>query len=140
VSVKDKKGQNYITSYGFNPVGDTVADADIVALGATVPAAACGGAGISADNAVIWAPNTTASPMPVALTNGSKGCCSTSLFVGSIFLPGQQISFGTNQALEDAGSVYCGDWQVQSGNHPNPMVSFDAGGTANVAELLRLVE
>jgi hypothetical protein len=45
-----------------------------------------------------------------------------------------------NIALEDAGSVYCGDWQVQSGNHPNPAVSFDAGDTANVREGLGLVE
>ncbi len=140
VSITNKKGQNYITSYGFNPTGDTVADADITALPAAVPTSACGGAGINADNAVIWAPNTTTSPMPVALSNGSTGCCSDTLFVGSIFLPGQQVSFSTNQAMEDAGSVYCGDWQVQSGNHPNPAVSFDAGDTAFVAEVLRLVE
>jgi hypothetical protein len=78
--------------------------------------------------------------MPVALTNGSTGCCSDTLFVGTVFLPGQEISFGTNQALEDAGSIYCGNWQVQSGNHPNPAVSFDAGATDNVAEVLRLVD
>ena len=140
VSITNKKTQNYITSYGFNPTGDTVAKADIQALPAAVPTSACGGAGINADNAVIWAPNTTTSPMPVALSNGSNGCCSDTLFVGSIFLPGQQVSFSTNQAMEDAGSVYCGDWQVQSGNHPNPVVSFDAADTAGVAEVLRLVE
>ena len=78
--------------------------------------------------------------MPVALSKGSKGCCSGKLFVGSIFLPGQQVSFSTNQAMEDAGSVYCGDWHVQSGNHPNPAVSYDAGATPFVAEVLRLVE
>lgn len=140
VSITNKKGQNYITSYGFNPTGDTVADGDITGIGATVPTSACGGAGINADNAVIWAPNTTTTPMPVALSNGSTGCCSDTLFLGSIFLPGQQVSFSTNQAMEDAGQVYCGDWQVQSGNHPNPAVSFDANDTANVAEVLRLVE
>jgi Putative Flp pilus-assembly TadE/G-like len=140
VSITNKKGQNYITSYGFNPTGDTVADADITGIGATVPASACGGAGINADHAVIWAPNTTTSPMPVALANTSTGNGSDTLFVGSIFLPGQEINFSTNQALEDAGQVYCGDWQVQSGNHPNPAVSFDAGDTDNVAEALKLVE
>lgn len=145
VSVTDKKGQDYITSYGFNPTGDTVADTDIGMLkngkvSTPVPTSACGGAGINADNAVIWALNTTTSPMPVALSNGSTGCCSDTLFVGSIFLPGQEVNFSTNQALEDAGSVYCGNWQVQSGNHPNPAVSYDAGDTAFVAEVLRLVE
>jgi hypothetical protein len=140
VSVTNKKGQDYITSYGFNPTGDTVAAADMTAIGATVPTSACGGAGINADNAVIWAPNTTTSPMPVALSNGSTGNGSETLFVGSIFLPGQEVSFATNQTLEDAGSIYCGDWEVQSGNHTNPLVSFDAGDTAFVAEVLRLVE
>jgi hypothetical protein len=89
VAVTNKKGQNYITSYGFNPTGDTVADADITGIGAAVPASACGGAGINADNAVIWAPNTATTPMPAVLTNGSTGCCSDTLFVGSIFVPGQ---------------------------------------------------
>jgi hypothetical protein len=78
--------------------------------------------------------------MPVAPSNGSKGCCSDTLFLGSIFLPGQEVSLSTNQAMEDAGSVYCGDWHLQSGNHPNPAVSYDSGDTAFVAEVLRLVE
>jgi Putative Flp pilus-assembly TadE/G-like len=149
VSINDKKGQDYITSYGFNPTGDTVADTDISNLVNTigktvvhtsVPTLACPGAGKNADNAVIWAPATTTSPMPVVLSNSSKGCCSDTLFVGSIFLLGQEVNFNSNQALEDAGSIYCGDWQVQSGNHPNPVVSYDAGATAFVAEVLRLVE
>lgn len=140
VSVKDKKGQNYITSYGFNPSGDTVADNDITAIGATVPASACGGAGVSANHSVIWAPDTSVTPMPTALNNGSTGCCSDTLFVGAIYLPDQQISFNTNQAMEDAGSVYCGNWQVQSGNHPNPVVSYDAGNAGDVGETLKLVE
>ena len=140
VSITNKKGNNYMTSYGFNPTGDTVADDDITSLGAAVPASACGGAGISANHSVIWAPASNVSPMPVALNNGTTGCCSDTLFVGAIFLPGQQITFSTNQAMEDAGSVYCGNWQVQSGNHPNPMVSYDAGDAGLVGELLRLVE
>ena len=78
--------------------------------------------------------------MPEVLTNGSTGCCSDTLFVGSIFVPGQEISFNTNQALEGAGQVYCGGWAVQSGNHPNPAVSFDAGDTDSIAEALKLVE
>ena len=140
VSINDKKGQDYITSYGFNPSGDTVADADISAIGATVPTSACPGAGANADNAVIWAPATTTSPMPVVLSNSSKGCCSDTLFVGSVFLPGQKVSLNSNQSMEVAGQVYCGNWQVQSGNHPNPVVNFDPNDTAFVAEILRLVE
>ena len=140
VSIKDKSARDYITSYGFDPAGGTVADAAISALGAKVPKSACGGAAINANNAVIWAPSSTASPMPVVLSNSSKGCCSDTLFVGSVFLPGQEVNLNSNQSMEVAGQVYCGNWQVQSGNHPNPAVSFDASDIAFVAEILRLVE
>ena len=105
-----------------------------------VPTWACGGAGTDADNAVIWAPATTTSPMPVVLSNGSKGCCSDTLFVGSVFLPGQEVGLNSNQSMEVAGQVYCGNCQVQSGDHPTPAVSYDASDIAFVAEILRLVE
>jgi hypothetical protein len=62
------------------------------------------------------------------------------LFIGTIFLPNQTVSFSTNQAMEDIGQVYCGDWLVQSGNHPNPVVTHDNGGSAFQAETLRLAE
>ena len=53
---------------------------------------------------------------------------------------GHAISYTTNQSGEDVGSIYGGAWNVQSGAQPNPMVSFDAGDAAYVAEALRLVE
>jgi hypothetical protein len=93
-----------------------------------------------ADNCIICAASTTVLPMPIALSNSSTGCCSDSLFIGTVFLPGQEISFATNQAMEDVGQVYCGFWQVQSGNHPNPLVTRDAAATALQQEQLRLAE
>jgi hypothetical protein len=93
-----------------------------------------------AANCIICANATTVLPMPVALSNSSTGCCSDSLFIGTVFLPGQEISFSTNQAMEDVGQVYCGLWDVQSGNHPNPLVTRDASDQALVAEQLRLAE
>jgi Flp pilus assembly protein TadG len=148
VSVSNKKNNNYMTSWGFNPAGDTVANQALHAVDPTWPLTgvgvpACGGASSSpnqADDCVICAQPTTASPMPLALQNNLTGCCSDTLFVGSVFLPGQEISFATNQAMEDVGEIYCGDWQVQSGNHPNPLVQHDSPDTSNQAELLRLVE
>lgn len=147
VNVIDKKGQNYITSWDYSNT-DSVATAAIGLLPATVPAS-CPGASADttpthADNCVICAaPSTatcTASSCPTALSNGSTGCCSDSLFVGTVFLPGQQIDFSTNQAMEDVGQIYCGFWNVQSGNHPNPIVEHDNNATAFQAETLRLVE
>jgi Flp pilus assembly protein TadG len=150
VNVIDKKGQDYMTSwdYSFN---DGVAKKAIGLLPATVPASCPGAGGASldttpthADNCVICAAPSTATcttlSCPTALSNGSTGCCSDSLFVGTVFLPGQQIAFSTNQAMEDVGQVYCGFWNVQSGNHPNPIVQRDNSATDFQAETLRLVE
>jgi Flp pilus assembly protein TadG len=157
VNVIDKKGQDYMTSWDYNFL-DTVATVAIgkLTIPPTLPPPAppsCPGAAngtspdltpTQADTCVICAqPSTatcTASSCPIALGNGSTGCCSDSLFIGTIFLPGQQISFATNQAMEDVGQIYCGFWNVQSGNHPNPIVQHDNGATAFVAETLRLVE
>ena len=140
VNITNKKGQAYVSSYGFNPTGDGPADADIANLGASVPSSACGGSSIPEDRAVLWAADTSTSPMPVALSNGTTGCCSDTLFLGTVYLPDQQISFATNQAMEDAGSIYCGQWDVQSGNHPNPVVNWDASSQGVVLPTLRLVE
>jgi type II secretory pathway pseudopilin PulG len=140
VTTYNKKSTNYISAYGFNPTGDTVASSTLTAAGLPVPGASCGGAAINADRSVIWAPDTSTSPMPTVITNGSNGCCSDSVFLGTIFVPDQGISYSTNQAMEDVGSVYCGQWDVQSGNHPNPMVTYDAGAAAYVVSGMRLAE
>ncbi|HEV7677524.1 MAG TPA: Tad domain-containing protein [Candidatus Dormibacteraeota bacterium] len=140
VSINNKKGTNYMSAYGFNPTGDTVASNALTTAGLPVPTAACGGASINADRSAIWAPDTSATPMPTVISNGLTGCCSDSVFLGTIFVPGQGVSFGTNQAMEVVGSVYCGQWDVQSGNHLNPMVTYDAGAAAYVVSGMRLAE
>ena len=151
VNVIDKKGQDYMTSWDYNAT-DAVATAAIGKLPATVPPSCPGAAnGTSPDvtpthagTCIICAKPSaatcTASSCTTALSNGSTGCCSDTLFIGTVFLPGQQISFSTNQAMEDVGQIYCGFWNVQSGNHPNPIVQHDSGATDFLAETLRLVE
>jgi hypothetical protein len=57
-----------------------------------------------------------------------------------VYLPDQQVSFRTSQPMEDVGSVYCGQWDVHSGDHPNPMVSHDANAAACTRTGLRVVE
>jgi Flp pilus assembly protein TadG len=141
VVVNNKKSNQYVTSYGYN-AGDTTANNEITAIGATHPAASCTGATLPTPNqaydCVICAPATTGNP--IGLTNNLTGCCSDTLFIGSVFLPGEEIFFATNQAMEDVGQIYCGYWDVQSGNHPNPTVTHDNGSTTLTAETLRLVE
>lgn len=147
VQVGNKKANQYVTSYGYNS-GDTLATTAITALSTVKPPItvtappSCPGAALTSPtqsyDCVICASPTTGNP--IALTNATTGCCSDTLFIGSIFLPGQQIYFNTNQALEDVGSVYCGYWNVQSGYHPNPTVTHDNGATDQQLEILRLVE
>ena len=147
VKIVNKKLGLYMTSYGFQ--NDSTSDSEVMALDAaggipyTQPPDCTGsttdGPG-QADDCVICAPPSTVSPMPVALVNNSTGCCSDTLFIGSVFLPGQEIFFNTNQAMEDVGQVYCGTWDVQSGNHPNPLVTRDVANTGLQPEVLRLVE
>ena len=138
VTIINKKSGEYLTAYGYSP--DATASGEITAIGETPPSVACPGAGTSGDVCVICAAPTTTSPTPIALGNYSTGCCSDTLFVGTVFLPGQEVFFGTNQAIEDVGSVYVGTWDVQSGNHPNPMITYDPATTAQEPEQLRLVE
>lgn len=149
VAVKDKKSQNFMTSYDFSS-SDATALAAINAL-TPVPSdmtSPCPGAstGTKPDTTathagfcIICTSSTTTNATPT-LSNGSTGCCSDALFVGMVFLPSQTVSFSTNQAMEDVGQIYCGDWLVQSGNHPNPLVTHDTGSSAFQAEILRLVE
>ncbi len=142
VNIINKKGQQYLTSYGFSP--DSTSMTEMGNIGVTSLPSACPGSTTEgptdADDCVICAAPSSITPMPVVLANGSTGCCSDTLFIGSIFVPGQEISFSTNQSMEDVGQVYCGIWDVQSGNHPNPLVTRDVQQTGLQAEQLRLVE
>jgi Flp pilus assembly protein TadG len=160
VNVIDKGSQDYMTSWDFDPTTDSVANAALAALKVLNPLInppkQCPGAQTGSspdtsptqvDNCVICAPPSSAlcsaKSCPIALQNTSKGLAGTlpdTLFIGTIFLPGQQIYFNSNESLEDVGSIYCGYWNVSSGNHPNPVVQHDNNATDLLVETLRLVE
>jgi Putative Flp pilus-assembly TadE/G-like len=161
VNVVDKSSLDYMTSWDYTSNDFTALTAiDKLFLPLSPPrlTATCPGAQTTnipstfdntptqVDTCIICAnPSTAAcSPgvntCPIALTDGSTGCCSDTLFVGSVFLPGQEIMFKSNQSMEDVGQIYCGYWAVSSGNHPNPVVTHDNGATDLLLETLRLVE
>jgi Putative Flp pilus-assembly TadE/G-like len=162
VNVVDKSSLDYMTSWDYNTSTDPTALKAINALflpsrppnlTATCPGAQAGNTpptldttSTQVDTCIVCAQPSTApcSPgvntCPVALTNGSTGCCSDTLFVGAVFLPGQEIMFKSNQSMEDVGQIYCGYWAVSSGNHPNPVVTHDNSATDLLVETLRLVE
>ncbi len=147
VQTDAKKQSYYMTSYGFGGSNNSTAESAITATppGLGLPAApACPGYSstdkVHAADCIVCAASTTTSPMPTALMYGTTGCCSLTLFVGTIFLPGQMIDYRTNQDIADIGQIYCGEWLHQSGDHPNPYVSRDVLAQDNVVETLKLVE
>jgi Tfp pilus assembly protein PilX len=152
----DKTGSHWMTAYGFvGGAQDPIAEAAMEKVSTPIPepATRCPGANLTLpdsnnDRAVIWAPDPGPPPppkngntvYPTALSNNDTGCCTVTLFTGTIFLPNQQVNFNANQALEDVGSVYVGDWEVQSGNQPNPVVTYDTNATEFIPTLLRIAE
>jgi hypothetical protein len=50
--------------------------------------------------------------------------------VGTVYIPDGTVTTTSNAYWEATGQVICGDWQVQSGNHPNPDVTYNAGDSA----------
>jgi len=136
------ESENYMTDYGYSgPSADTLAKNAIANLTGTHSSIPCAGAnGDNSNRSAIWADPTSASPMPIALSNNSTGCCTDTLVIGTIYLPGQSVVFNSNQALEDVGSVYVGDWNVQSGAHPNPVVTNDPAAGAVLRTDIRIVE
>jgi hypothetical protein len=135
------KPENYMTSYGYRGPTDTLAAKAIASLTGTHSSFRCAGAdGNDSNRSAIWADPSSASPMPIALSNNSTGCCTDTLVIGTIYLLGQSVVFNSNQALEDVGSVYVGDWNVQSGAHPNPVVTNDPAAGAVLRTDIRIVE
>lgn len=130
----------YITAYGYS-ASDTIANQAITNIKQTPTGSNCPGHAANNDRSVIWAPDPgSLNTLQPVLKNGQTGCCSDTLFVGTIFVPNQEISFTTNQSMEDVGSVYCGNWLGQAGNHPNPTVTYDTVVTTFLPSALRLVE
>jgi hypothetical protein len=63
--------------------------------------------------------------------------------VGTVYIPDGTASTGQNAYWEATGQVICGDWEVQSGNHTNPDVTYSAGASAlqtPIPPSLRLAE
>lgn len=110
-----------LTSYG---------DASCAALG--LP-----GAGDPANRSVIWAAPTA---VVTIKDDASPGCCRVYDFFGAVDMPSGNASIRKNAALEITGQTVVSNWDVQSGNHPNPVVTYAPGDNPQNPEVLRLVE
>jgi hypothetical protein len=77
----------------------------------------------------------------VSLSSGGGGSTSGVYSVtGVIWLPTGSVKAGNKVALEDTGQVICNSWDVQSGNHQNPGVSYDSSLAPSQIETLTLTE
>jgi hypothetical protein len=59
---------------------------------------------------------------------------------GTTYLPGGTFNVGQNAFVYVQGQVIVNQWAVQSGNHPNPDIQWDATRMASLKEILRIVE
>ncbi len=118
VGVSNKKASVSITSYGSS---------------------GCPGYGtstqLSLNRNFLWA---AIGSSHVAFQNSSNGCGSITAVTGSLYLPSGSVSFSTNQSLEITGQAFVNSWNVQSGNHPNPIVTYSADNAVLLPEVERL--
>ena len=62
------------------------------------------------------------------------------VMTGTLYLPSGTMSVTSNATLGIDGQAIVNSWNVQSGNHANPVITYDPGGTATEREVLQLVE
>jgi hypothetical protein len=59
---------------------------------------------------------------------------------GTTYLPGGTFAVGQNAFVYIDGQAIVNQWNVQSGNHPNPDIQWDSSRLASLTEILRIVE
>lgn len=59
---------------------------------------------------------------------------------GTLYIPTGSVTVDTNAYLDVVGQAIVNSWNVQSGNHANPDITYDASRSAQMREVLRLVE
>jgi Flp pilus assembly protein TadG len=90
----------------------------------------------TADLSAVW----SASKVSATLTDGTGGCCHDYGISGSVEMPGGTIAISKNSTIGIDGQAVAGTWNIQSGNHPNPLVDYNPDNTPVIVESLQLVE
>ncbi|HZS14836.1 MAG TPA: Tad domain-containing protein [Candidatus Dormibacteraeota bacterium] len=84
--------------------------------------------------------------MPLFAPQGSAATLSvtnngTTLFLqGTIYMVDGTVNVGQNAHVSIRGQAIVSNWQVQSGNHQNPDITYDAGVSGFEQEVLELVK
>ena len=82
----------------------------------------------------IYVPSTTSATISIP-HNGT-----TYTVTGSIYDPAGTVTVVTNAYINITGQAIVGTWDVQSGNHTNPDITYSAGASGVGADAMRLVE
>lgn len=83
----------------------------------------------------IYSPaNVTGASFNISNTN------TTVTLTGTLYMPNGAVNVGQNAFIFVDGQAIADTWNVQSGNHPNPDISYDAARDADFLEILQLVE
>lgn len=85
-------------------------------------AAGCPGA--ANDRSIIYQP-INGNSQQTTLTAQGPGCCPEYDLTGAIYLPSGLATTSTNAAFNIDGQAIVYQWNVQSGNHVNPDVTYD---------------
>jgi hypothetical protein len=62
------------------------------------------------------------------------------VMTGTLYMPSGTMSVSSNATLGIDGQAIVNTWNVQSGDHTNPVILYDPSGTATQREVLQLVE
>ncbi|MFN2452229.1 MAG: Tad domain-containing protein [Candidatus Dormibacteria bacterium] len=114
-----------------------VAPASMTSFGDPSCPANANGEGAAANRSIVWAAPTAATILEDV---ASPGCCREYDLSGAVYMPSGTLRARKNAAIEITGQSIVYTWDVQSGNHPNPVVTYAPGVNPTVPEVLRLVE
>lgn len=100
-----------------------------------------GGTGLPTDGKyAVYAPSGSTGELDITNQDGDNSA-SLEITKGTIYMPAGTVSATNNGSIRiDAGQAIVGTWDVQSGNHPNPEITYDGGSVSPVKEFLGLVK
>ena len=98
------------------------------------------GTGLGGDGRYDILSDNVGNPTITTSTTGGGSSSATWQLTGVIWLPTGSVNISNKDAIVDDGQIIVNSWQDQSGDHPNPSVTYDSGYAPGQKELLQLSE
>ncbi|MGC8461945.1 MAG: pilus assembly protein TadG-related protein [Candidatus Dormibacteria bacterium] len=125
-----------------NSTGSTA----LTAYGNESKALGCHGAGYSGNNSAIYAPydpsvdlTGSSSLSPVQMVTNSKSSKNLYTIDGAVYMPSGELDMTSNVPISIIGQAIVGVWNVQTGNHTNPVVTYNGSTSPDLVVQYRLV-